>query len=204
MLGCCGAEWHLQQRGQTARTDFAPAARFELVASVDRSQPDSQQNKTPRPKQPGATRNKTAMLIALLTALRWWRERNLPVKHKCIREAMHGGKFAYCSYPSRLSTSCRQSLLNERWSRSVGDPRAGRGFQPAGLATAGCGEAATISIWSARRQHQWDAHEGTSWPRGTRMKSAIFQKVSPNQPTRRKWMLPTAKKEKKKLLTINY
>ena len=70
MLGCCGAEWHLQQRGQTASTDFAPAARFGLVASVDRSQPDSQQNKTPRPKQPGATRNKTAMLIALLTALR--------------------------------------------------------------------------------------------------------------------------------------
>ena len=55
---------------QTERTDFMAAARFELAAHVNVCQPDSQQNKTPRPKQPGATRNKTAMLIALLTALR--------------------------------------------------------------------------------------------------------------------------------------
>ena len=34
---------------------------------------------------------------------------------------MHGGRFVYRSSPSRLTTSCSQSLLNERSSRSVGD-----------------------------------------------------------------------------------
>ena len=43
-----------QQRHETARTDFVPAARFELTAHINVRQPDSQQNKNANAKQPGA------------------------------------------------------------------------------------------------------------------------------------------------------
>ena len=40
---------HPQQRHKIARTDFVPAARFELAAHANVRQPDSQQNKNPNP-----------------------------------------------------------------------------------------------------------------------------------------------------------
>jgi hypothetical protein len=55
---------------QIEKTDFMAAARFELAAHVNVCfQPDSQQNKNPDPRQPDATRNKAAVLIAALAAL---------------------------------------------------------------------------------------------------------------------------------------
>ena len=41
------------------------------------------------------------------------------------------------------------------------------------------GEAATVSVWSIRRQHQWDAHEGTSW-----LHLACYPAHSPRQKKR--------------------
>ena len=109
-----------QQRHKTARTDFVPAARFELAAHVNVRQPDSQQNKNPNPRQPDATRNKAAILTAALAALiegEWICLQSA----KGVRVAMNGGRFAYLSYLSCKAFSCRQSLLNERRSRSAGD-----------------------------------------------------------------------------------
>ena len=82
--------------------------------------PDSQQNKNPNPRQPDATRNKAAILTAALAALI---EGEWTCLHsaKGIRVAMNGGGLAYLSYLSCKALSCRQSLLNERRSRSAGD-----------------------------------------------------------------------------------
>ena len=101
-----------------------PAARFELAVHLNVRQPDNQQNKKPHPDT--QTRDDTdceTLTTAALTAL-------AEVKQICLqstkgsevlRTAMHGGRFVYRSSPSRLTTSCSQSLLNERSSRSVGD-----------------------------------------------------------------------------------
>ena len=84
------------------------AARFELAAHVNVCQPDSQQNKNPSPRQPDATRNKAAILAALVEG-EWICLRSA----KGVRVAMDGGGFAYLSYLSCKAMSCRQSLLNE-------------------------------------------------------------------------------------------
>ena len=46
---------------------------------------------------------------------------DLPAKRKGVRVAMTAGGFAYISCLSCKALSCRQSLLNERRSRSAGD-----------------------------------------------------------------------------------
>ena len=120
----------------TARTDLVLAARFELAAYVNVNKPDSRQNANPRPRHPDARRDETATLTAAaLTAL-------IEVKQICLqstkgseRQCMAEGG-VYLSSHSRLTMPCCQSLLNERSSRSVSDPRAGRESQPAGLAAA--------------------------------------------------------------------
>ena len=76
-----------------------PAARFELAAHVNVRQPDNQQNKNPNPRQPDATRNKAAILIAALAALveeEWICLQSA----KGVRVATNGGRLAYLSYLS--------------------------------------------------------------------------------------------------------
>ena len=65
-MSCCGAQYPPHSGAETARTDFAPAARFELAAHVNVRQPDSQQNITPAPDN--QTRDETAKLIAAALA----------------------------------------------------------------------------------------------------------------------------------------
>ena len=86
---------------EAARTDFVPAARFELAAYVNVSQPDNQQNEKPSPSPDNQRRHdETVMLIAALAALTE-RGMNLPAKHKRFRAAMGDGGVLYLVCHSR-------------------------------------------------------------------------------------------------------
>ena len=75
------------------------AARFELAAYVNVSQPNNQQNENPSPDNQ-RRHDETVMLIAVLAALTE-RGMNPPAKHKRFRAAMGDGGVLYLVCQSR-------------------------------------------------------------------------------------------------------
>ena len=69
----CGANSTHSIATYSSKTDFAPAARFELAANpIEGSQPDSQHTATPNPRPPDALTDETRLTTVLrLHVLRW-------------------------------------------------------------------------------------------------------------------------------------
>ena len=75
-----------------------PAARFKLAAHINVRQPNSQQNKNPSPRQPGARRDETlrTLTTAALAALAEVKQICLQITKESEWQCMAAGLCAFC------------------------------------------------------------------------------------------------------------